>query len=64
MKLKKELLIKRKEDKMKAEKEYNVLKTTLASNINIDDTEKQEILNNMDELKKKFVYIKNSITFV
>ena len=53
---KKELLIKRKEDKMKAEQEYNVLKTTLASN-NIDDTEKQEILNNMDELKKKFVYI-------
>ena len=47
---KKELLIKRKEDKMKAEKEYNVLKTTLASNINIDDTEKQEILNNMDEI--------------
>ena len=54
---KKELLIKRKEDKMKAEKEYNVLKTTLASSSNIDDTEKQEIQNNMDELKKKFVYI-------
>lgn len=52
---KKVLLLKRKEDKQDAENEYNKLKTQL-ENI-VDDIEKQEIVNNMDILKKKFVYI-------
>ena len=52
---KKVLLLKRKEDKQDAENEYNKLKTQL-ENI-VDDIEKQDIVNNMDILKKKFVYI-------
>jgi hypothetical protein len=45
---KKELLLKRKEDKIEAESEYNI--------------EKQDIINSMDMLKKKFIYIsKNDI---
>jgi len=53
---KKELLQKRKEDKQEAEKEYNKLKTQL-ENKTIDDVEKQEVVNNMDILKKKFIHI-------
>jgi len=53
---KKELLLKRKEDKKEAECEYNKLKNKL-NNENINNEEKQEIINNMDVLKKKFVYI-------
>jgi flap endonuclease-1 len=53
---KKELLIKRKEDKKDAENKYNNLKKLL-ENKQIDDIEKQDIVNNMDILKKKFVYI-------
>ena len=53
---KKELLIKRKEDKQDAENKYNNLKKLL-ENKEIDDNEKQDIVNNMDMLKKKFVYI-------
>ena len=53
---KKELLQKRKEDKQEAEKEYNKLKTQL-ENKTIDDVEKQEVINNMDILKKKFIHI-------
>jgi 5'-3' exonuclease len=59
---KKELLIKRREDKQEAEKEFNNLKRILHSSPNIDYDEKQELINNMDLLKKKFVRIsKNDI---
>jgi flap endonuclease-1 len=61
---KKELLQKRKEDKQEAEKEYNQLKKQL-ENKTIDDVEKQEVINNMDILKKKFIHIgKNEIDSV
>ena len=61
---KKELLQKRKEDKQEAEKEYNQLKKQL-ENKTIDDVEKQEVVNNMDLLKKKFIHIgKNEIDSV
>jgi flap endonuclease-1 len=53
---KKELLIKRKNDKKYAENEYNKLKENLKSD-EIDDDEKQEIITTMDLLKKQFVYI-------
>jgi 5'-3' exonuclease len=59
---KKELLQKRKEDKQEAENEYNKLKNTLEINKYMDDSDKQEIIYNMDMLKKKFVSInKNDI---
>jgi len=58
---KKELLIKRKEDKQEAENEYNKLKKQL-ENKEIDNVEKQDVLNSMDILKKKFIYVsKNDI---
>jgi flap endonuclease-1 len=61
---KKELLQKRKEDKQEAEKEYNQLKKQL-ENKTIDDVEKQEVVNNMDILKKKFIHIgKNEVDSV
>ena len=53
---KKELLIKRKNDKKYAESEYNKLKENLNSG-DIDDDEKQEMITTMDLLKKQFVYI-------
>ena len=53
---KKELLLKRKEDKKEAESDYNKLKIKL-NNENINNEEKQEIINNMDILKKRFIYI-------
>ena len=59
---KRELLRKRKEDKQEAENEYNKLKNTLEINKDMDDADKQEIIYNMDMLKKKFVSInKNDI---
>ena len=60
---KKELLIKRSEEKKEAEKEFNTLLNILNStSSNIDNDEKQEIINNMDLLKKKFIRIsKNDI---
>ena len=58
---KKELLKKRREDKIVAQEEYNNLKMTLETT-DIDYNEKQDIINNMDILKKKFVHIcKNDI---
>jgi len=58
---KKELLLNRKEDKMEAESEYNKLKSQLQHS-SVDDIEKQDIINSMDMLKKKFIYIsKNDI---
>jgi flap endonuclease-1 len=60
-----ELLKKRKEDKREAENEYNKLKNTLEINKDMDDSDKQEIIYNMDILKKKFVSInKNDIESV
>jgi flap endonuclease-1 len=59
---KKELLQKRREGKKEAELEYNNLKNKLQINENMDDIEKQEITNNMDMLKRKFVNVsKNDI---
>lgn len=54
---KKELLIQRREEKICAEKEFMVLKKTLENNIDIEETERQDIINNMDILKKKFIHI-------
>jgi len=53
---KKELLEKRKKDKKDAEKEYEKYLEQLKCG-NIDEDDKQEILNNMDLLKKQFIYI-------
>lgn len=52
---KKELLKQRKEGKKDAENEYNRLKSCLSSSV--DDADKQEIIANMDTLKKQFVYV-------
>jgi flap endonuclease-1 len=59
---KRELLQKRKEDKQEAEEEFNKLKKSLELNKDMDDSDKQEIIYNMDMLKKKFISIsKNDI---
>ena len=59
---KKELLQKRREDKKEAEAEFNELKNKLQINANMEESEKQEIINNMDMLKRKFVNVsKNDI---
>jgi flap endonuclease-1 len=52
---KKELLQKRKSDKLQAQEEYNRLKEKLSSNIDNDDA--QDIINTMDQLKKQFIHI-------
>jgi flap endonuclease-1 len=54
---KKKLLIKRREDKKEALEEYNKLKKHLEINKGIEESNKQEIVANMDMLKKKFVHI-------
>ena len=54
---KKALLEKRSADKKEAEKQYNKLKKELVENKDIDEEDKQEIISNMDVLKKQFVYI-------
>lgn len=62
---KRELLQKRKEDKHDAEEEYNKLKNILELNRYMDESDKQEIIYNMDILKKKFVCIhKNDVETV
>ena len=59
---KKELLQKRRQDKKEAEEEFNNLKNKLVDNYGIDETEKQDILNSMDMLKRRFVNVsKNDI---
>lgn len=59
---KKELLGKRKDDKIKAKTEYERLKQQLEDNREIDPYEKQELVGAMDVLKKKFICIqKNQI---
>jgi len=56
---KRELLQKRREDKKIAEHEYQQLKIKLTSSETIiDDSEKQDIQNQMDVLKKKFICLK------
>ena len=54
---KKELLKKRRQDKQEAEEEFNQLKNKLINNDVMDDIEKQDIINNMDMLKRRFVHI-------
>jgi len=54
---KKELLSHRREEKAIAKNEYMRLKNKLENGIEIDEQEKHEIVNNMDVLKKKFIYI-------
>ena len=54
---KKELIQKRKEEKIVAEKEFDVLKNKLETSVNITYVDKQEIILSMDVLKKKFVYL-------
>jgi flap endonuclease-1 len=59
---KKELLQQRISEKKAAKNEFNQLKNNLEYNSNMDEYEKHEIMNKMDLLKKKFVYIsKNQI---
>jgi 5'-3' exonuclease len=59
---KKELIQQRIFEKKAAENEFNQLKNNLEYNSNIDEYEKHEIMNKMDILKKKFIYIsKNQI---
>lgn len=53
-----DLLQKRKQDKIEAQSEYNVLQNLLETNI--DDSEKQELINNMNVLKKTFVTLKKN----
>jgi 5'-3' exonuclease len=57
---KKELIEKRKENKLEAENEYKILKNKLEETNELDEIEKQEIINNMDLLKRKFVTIKKN----
>ena len=54
---KKELLERRKDEKIKAKKEYERLKQQLSNNDVIDNDDRQEITSTMDALKKKFIYI-------
>lgn len=54
---KKELILKRQEEKREAEKEYKIIKNNLNNTPNMEETEKQDLINNMDMLKKKFVQI-------
>lgn len=54
---KKALLQKRREDKKEAEKEYNILKQKLDTDTCVNNNDKQEIIANMDLLKKQFIYI-------
>jgi len=54
---KKQLLLKRKEDRKIAEKEYQSLKNQLIHNEAIDEEDKQEIQSQMDILKRQFVSV-------
>ena len=54
---KKALIQKRREDKKEAEKEYNILKQKLETDTCVNNDDKQEIISNMDLLKKQFIYI-------
>jgi flap endonuclease-1 len=54
---KKALLIKRKEDRQEALEEYNKLQNQLKDKDNLNESEKQDIIANMDQLKKQIVQI-------
>ena len=54
---KKELLIQRIKEKKTAQEEYDRLKELLNTNVMVDEEEKQDVLTNMDALKKKFISI-------
>jgi len=54
---KKTLLQKRRDDKLKAQNEYNFLKQKLCDDTTMDEHDKQEITNNMDLLKRNFIHI-------
>jgi flap endonuclease-1 len=54
---KKELLQKRRADKREAENEYNQLKNSLELVDATDEEKREEIVTNMDALKKRFVYV-------
>jgi flap endonuclease-1 len=59
---KKELLIKRQQEKKFAEEQFKKLKKTLENNVDMEETERLDIINSMDVLKKKFIHIsKNQI---
>jgi len=59
---KKDLLIKRREDKKEAELEYTQKLDMLNNNYAMCDIEKKELMTNMDMLKRKFIHIsKNDI---
>lgn len=57
---KKELLLKRREDRKAALFEFDQLKYILDNNNNMEDTEKQEIIGKMDILKRNFIQIKKN----
>jgi flap endonuclease-1 len=59
---KRELLTKRREDKREAEEEYYRLKKLLENNENMDEADRQDIISNMDNLKRKFVCISRTNT--
>jgi flap endonuclease-1 len=62
---KKELLLKRREDRKEALCEFDKLKCVLDNNENMEDCERQEIIGQMDTLKRNFVKInKNDIEIV
>jgi flap endonuclease-1 len=57
---KKELLLKRREDRKGALDEYNNLQNILKNNHDMEEYEKQEILGQMDILKRNFIKIKKT----
>jgi 5'-3' exonuclease len=57
---KKELLLKRRADRKEALCEYDKLKDLLTNNEDMEDTEKQDIIGQMDILKRNFVKIKKN----
>ena len=57
---KKELILKRREDRKDALDEYGKLKKLLDNNENMEDTEKQDIIGQMDILKRNFIQIKKN----
>ena len=59
---KRELLTKRREDKRDAEEEYYRLKKLLENNQNMDEADRQDIISNMDNLKRKFVCMSRTDT--
>jgi flap endonuclease-1 len=55
---KKELLQKRRSDRLDAENEYKQLKKQYEENsVTMDEDDKQELVSTMDQLKKQFIYI-------